>query len=225
MSEKTGYVASQFINIDDTTFLERSFVIGMCELAVSIPKYGSTHTMICLLDEYGYQAVREIVIPFLKNVLHCWSVIPPSEIGVQQNVMDDLEPWLQTLLSDVKSICRKLEDIEKEARKLEEVAAKPMYPHKPGYIYLLQAITPTTYYKIGLSKDPVARIEILGIQLPFPIKPRHQFPTNNMHIAERQLHKRYADKRVNGEWFQLTDQDVQAICGIEHMDIEGIRSC
>lgn len=105
-----------------------------------------------------------------------------------------------------------------------ERTVRPSKKPRPGYIYLVRAITPDNHYKIGLSKNPVTRIESMSVKLPFPIESIHQFPTNNMHIAERQLHERYADKRANGEWFQLTDQDVQDICGIERMDIEGVRS-
>lgn len=94
---------------------------------------------------------------------------------------------------------------------------------QPGYIYLLRAVTPDNHYKIGLSKDPVKRIESMGVKLPFPIEPLHQFPTNHRFKAEKNLHEKYADKRVNGEWFNLSDADVQEICAIGRMNVEGVR--
>lgn len=89
--------------------------------------------------------------------------------------------------------------------------------YEKGSIYLVQALIPDGYYKIGKSKNPVDRIEKLGVILPFPLKPIHQFKTDNMQRGEAVLHNRYADKRVNGEWFQLTEQDVKDICAIEFM--------
>ena len=87
-----------------------------------------------------------------------------------------------------------------------------------GYVYLVQAVMPQNYYKIGCSTNPVERIETLGVRLPFPITPIHQFKVNDMFGIERRLHDKYADKRANGEWFALTDNDVAEICAIESMN-------
>jgi len=38
-----------------------------------------------------------------------------------------------------------------------------------------------------------------------------------MYNAEKKLHKLFADKRVNGEWFALTDDDVAKIKAIEEL--------
>jgi hypothetical protein len=95
---------------------------------------------------------------------------------------------------------------------------------KSGYIYLIRAITPDSHYKIGLSKTPVTRIESLGVMLPFPVEPIHQFQTCDMSKAEKSLHKKYADKRVNGEWFALLPEDVEDICCIQSMDFTGAQS-
>ena len=86
---------------------------------------------------------------------------------------------------------------------------KPQRTPKPGYIYLLQAITPDNHYKIGLSKDPVTRIESMGVKLPFPVETLHTFETDDMTQTEKVLHDRFGDKRVNGEWFELEASDVE----------------
>jgi hypothetical protein len=91
---------------------------------------------------------------------------------------------------------------------------------QPGYIYLVQAIMPQTLFKIGYSAQPVKRIESLGVKLPFPIAPLHLIPTNDTRTAERELHDKYASKRVNGEWFNLTPDDVIAIRGLDYIQLE-----
>lgn len=93
-----------------------------------------------------------------------------------------------------------------------------------GYIYIIRAVTPQNHYKIGLSKEPVTRIETMGVKLPFPIEALHLIPTNDMFSAERLLHSRYDEKRVNGEWFALSDDDVAEICQIDQLHIEGVQS-
>lgn len=91
---------------------------------------------------------------------------------------------------------------------------------KPGYIYLVRAITPHNHYKIGLSVDPSSRIESMGVKLPFPIERLHTFPTNNTTLAEKQLHNQYAHKRLRGEWFELSEQEIQNIYAIAYLCIE-----
>jgi len=38
--------------------------------------------------------------------------------------------------------------------------------------------------------------------------------TEDMHGLESRLHKRFADKRANGEWFLLDEADVEYIRGL-----------
>ena len=109
-------------------------------------------------------------------------------------------------------------------RPMKPVAEPPKPTPKPGFIYILKAITPDNHYKIGRSKDPVNRIETMGVKLPFPLEPIHQFPTSDASRAEKQLHEQYEDKRVNGEWFALSDSDVETICQIERMDFDEEQS-
>jgi len=98
-----------------------------------------------------------------------------------------------------------------------QVLHKQKTKRKPrkGYIYLIQAITPVNHYKIGLSKEPVTRIESMGVKLPFPVETIHIFPTDDMTTTEKTLHENFADRRVNGEWFELDEGDVDYICAIQ----------
>ncbi len=83
---------------------------------------------------------------------------------------------------------------------------------KSGYVYLLQS--PTQAYKIGYSNDPDNRIKTFGIQLPFEVEYIVLIETSDMVGLENQLHQRFADKCVNGEWFNLSDEDVTYIQGL-----------
>jgi hypothetical protein len=81
-----------------------------------------------------------------------------------------------------------------------------------GFVYLLQS--PTGYYKIGLTGDPDNRAKTFGIQLPFEVEFLALIPTEDMRVLEQELHRRFAEKRVNGEWFSLDDGDVEYIKGL-----------
>jgi hypothetical protein len=83
-----------------------------------------------------------------------------------------------------------------------------------GYVYLLQS--PTKSYKIGRSKNPQDRLKTFSVKLPFEVEYIALIETPDMTGLERQLHERFAEKRVNGEWFELSEEDVQYIQGLSN---------
>jgi len=93
-------------------------------------------------------------------------------------------------------------------------AEKAQSKHKKrrGYIYL--AHCDTGHYKIGRSKEPADRIRSLNTQTPVEITLIHTFEADDMFVAEEKLHRRYINKRMNGEWFELDQTDVETINGI-----------
>lgn len=95
---------------------------------------------------------------------------------------------------------------------------KRAQPTGPGFLYLIQGRQGE--YKIGLSAIPQQRIMTLGVQLPFPIEVIHLIETENMLAAERLLHDRFDAQRINGEWFALTDTDVDYIKSLTRIDVQ-----
>lgn len=81
-----------------------------------------------------------------------------------------------------------------------------------GYVYLIRAST--GHYKIGRTKDISNRFNFFVVKLPFEIELIHHFEVDDMREAEAKLHEKYKAKRVNGEWFNLTDEDVTFIKSI-----------
>jgi Meiotically up-regulated gene 113 len=90
-------------------------------------------------------------------------------------------------------------------------------PHSEdrGVVYLLHA---GAHYKIGKTIDPQSRYEALDIQLPWKVERVHEIATNNIHRLERHWHRHFADRRGNGEWFDLTSDDVEAFCSFTYVD-------
>jgi phage terminase large subunit GpA-like protein len=79
-----------------------------------------------------------------------------------------------------------------------------------GYVYLLHSPTNNTY-KIGRAKEVFNRYGSIAKQSPVEIKLVHQFKSNHASKTEKELHDRYSSQRVLGEWFSLSEQDVEAI--------------
>jgi hypothetical protein len=88
-------------------------------------------------------------------------------------------------------------------------------PSTYGFVYLFKA---GEYYKIGASINPDVRKMQLQIQLPFAIERVHWFECNDYLMAESILHSEFRQKKVNGEWFTLSPEDVKRIKSIKHGD-------
>lgn len=95
----------------------------------------------------------------------------------------------------------------------EEIAKQERLSRQyPGYVYLVQS--PTSAYKIGRTKDYKSRARTFGVQLPFEVEFICVIQTGNMRKLEKELHQRFAEKRVSGEWFNLLPEDVEYIRGL-----------
>lgn len=82
--------------------------------------------------------------------------------------------------------------------------------HEPGnlkFIYLMRD-SRNGYTKIGISKDPKYREQSLQSEVP-QVHLLVSFRCLRKH--EKLLHQMYKTKRVRGEWFNLTDDDIKNI--------------
>ena len=77
------------------------------------------------------------------------------------------------------------------------------------YVYLLGDSSKDYTYKIGVTRGDISR-RIAKLQTGssgeiFLVR-KHETP--HPFFVEGALHRRFADKRVSGEWYQLSDEDV-----------------
>jgi hypothetical protein len=76
-----------------------------------------------------------------------------------------------------------------------------------GYAYLMKA---GRFYKIGRTNALGRRERELVIRLPEPAKVIHSIKTDDPGGIEEYWHRRFQDRRKNGEWFELTAQGLAA---------------
>lgn len=87
------------------------------------------------------------------------------------------------------------------------------YPNM-SYVYILKTNYKEFGYKIGKSNNPIDRGSTIGLSMPFETEIIKNYKIKTQQHAllqERALHELFAHKNIKGEWFDLTDEDLEDI--------------
>ncbi|WNS82204.1 GIY-YIG nuclease family protein [Domibacillus sp. DTU_2020_1001157_1_SI_ALB_TIR_016] len=95
-----------------------------------------------------------------------------------------------------------------DSRELESVI-NSSYPDgkAPGYVYFVQEHLNGSF-KIGKTKHIDQRMNLFSVKLPFENELIFLIKSGNHHQTEVAFHKHFAHKRLEGEWFALTREDI-----------------
>jgi len=109
---------------------------------------------------------------------------------------------------DVASICDGV--VSRSARSTSTVEdGDTGATNQLGYVYLIKHGT-RREYKVGRTNNALRREGEIRIELPERIAPIHVITTDDPAGVEAYWHRRFADKRLRNEWFELTMDDVKA---------------
>jgi hypothetical protein len=101
---------------------------------------------------------------------------------------------------DVLALCQK--ELKEPANTIEK--SKKL---ETGFVYLMRS---GRHYKIGRTIAVGSRERQLAIKIPIPPTTIHSIETDDPVGIEAYWHKRFADKRGEGEWFDLSTEDIAA---------------
>ena len=83
-----------------------------------------------------------------------------------------------------------------------------------GYVYLVHCVG-TDLYKIGRSKlNYSARLSSLQTGCPYELSMIHAVHCDAYGRLEKLLHQTFKDKRVRGEWFELSDCEKKSVVSL-----------
>jgi hypothetical protein len=127
-----------------------------------------------------------------------------ERFGSKSQLIERLKKYCQACdgFEEVIQLCGKF--APSNSGKAEEI-----YPSDEtiGYVYLGKS---GRFYKVGKTNSPARRESELAIQLPEKLTTVHVIKTDDPSGIEAYWHRRFAAKRKNGEWFDLSAADVSA---------------
>lgn len=95
-------------------------------------------------------------------------------------------------------------ELEEAAKAI--VAAPKQKTRNCGFVYFLRSSQGHT--KIGKSVSVPQRVSEIMTHLPFDVELIHVIKCDNYTAAEHELHKHFSSKRLKGEWFNLSSQEI-----------------
>lgn len=100
------------------------------------------------------------------------------------------------------------------------------YPVGTGYVYLLRTMDDPVEYKIGMTSVSVrSRRSSVSVDVKRDLAEIHRIRCDNPRNIEHGLHKRFKDKRIHGEWFSLSPEDVAYIKSLTYFgEREGLKA-
>lgn len=133
---------------------------------------------------------------FFDYCCDCGEKINKKEIKARIN---------KKLSAYVKTLSR--ERIEKEVEEQKYPCNYKEDKSIDGYVYLVKL---DKHYKIGIAQCPEQRLREFTL-LPYKLEDIKIAKVKDNQQVEKDLHEKYKDKRVRGEWFKLNDIEVKEI--------------
>jgi Meiotically up-regulated gene 113 len=131
-----------------------------------------------------------------------------ERIGTRRELLEQLQAFCERAggWADVVTICHGL-----SGSMPDEPTGGDTVDLEVGYVYLaLMKVGREKRFKIGKADIVGRRTQQVGVNLPEDLELVHTISTDDAYGIEAYWHKRFADKRRGGEWFDLTPAEVKA---------------
>lgn len=174
--------------------MERMISVGMTKHLQVKSSDGSLGSVMVTLEDgvwmisFTHETTQELAPAFLAEILEWFRVSGPADVMALQSPEREPDARYPT---------------ERPAQTIEIRTVE-----RRGYVYVLHS---AGVYKIGHSKEVNHRLSEIAPVMPYPVEIYLTIATEDRFILERDLHRRFANKRLNGEWFDLGAAELKYI--------------
>ena len=163
------------------------------------------------LEEQLFDKKIKIDLLIEKAKLHNKVNTEPTSLNYSKKI--ELEKEIGLIQDEVQEISKEINTLVKNKELELEIQEKNNA--EECYVYLMLNID-NGYYKIGISKDPRYREKTLQSQEPFiETVEKELLPNRELAKAlEKGLHNKFKMKKIRGEWFELSKEDVAEVIKI-----------
>jgi len=130
------------------------------------------------------------------------------------NLLSKVNQYAKTRLIEEGKIDKAMANISEAKRLATEREEKEKHDNERrvvvsvGYIYLIKS---NYGFKIGKSQNIKQRSKLFGVLMPFKFDYIFKKKCKDYHNLELKLHEMFEHKNLNGEWFQLSEDDINMI--------------
>lgn len=171
----------------------------------ALPEEYLLERLSALVRELGrFPVLREIKLKSLRDASFP-SPGPFKRLGDQKTLASRLHAYSRERgYEDVAELCTKPYGTPKSVDSTERKSSGKLVT---GFVYLMKS---GRHYKIGHTISVGSRERQLAIKIPIPPKIIHKIETDDPIGVEAYWHKRFEQRRGEGEWFDLSAEDVRA---------------
>lgn len=199
-----SYIAKFLIYQREVLFSDAGLILETAEclddlLHVKALKYaGQIAPLVDTVYSYWHTPLRSIPTPSLHDMANLATMLETVDfLSAPPGVYGRCSQARSALRGEALSVPEREETTSESTR------------DRSGYVYLLKSDSGS--YKIGRSKRPDDRLATFSVKLPFPVRYVCLLKSEDMYSLEKELHARFEQRRIDGEWFALSQEDISYI--------------
>jgi len=181
--------------MNESIILKCGFEVAICDHKLyleKLRKYSNETKIISIEEKYYFKEIEDYSFEFDNYISKTIKIFKAKlKFGKTE--------FLALIDSDVIKI--------KNADELIQLASAKKIQNL-GFVYIIKS---KLGYKIGYSKEIHKRNKIFNVKLPFQWEFTKVFCLEEYKLFEKFLHNLFKNKKINGEWFDLNENDIVSI--------------
>lgn len=144
-----------------------------------------------------------------------WEKAPYLCLDTNKVIKYNIPPLFAAAFSDKSWLTRKLQDSTNEVFR-PDLSKQTLHPVK-GFVYLIRG---PKLHKIGKAENVENRLKQIEKDEGCELEVVHTIRSMDYTRAETRLHNKYKHLRRRGEWFELSQIEIDAICAISDLTLD-----